>query len=163
MEIERTCAQNGEDRIMKIQDLVCNRPSLIRSRVGSVSAFGCMLQLYLLFPPTYVCTGSVQAKSKTEQCQCAFKYRSSARKRERECYNYVCVQFSVDLCQCIHICVHMYFLPIVQELCRESRGGRPGLSVLTSLLVSVDVKLYWTMLRHWSQLVPNMSTDIWGH
>ena len=41
---------------------------------------------------------------------------------------------------------------IVQEL-RESRGGRPGLSVLTSLLVSVDVKLYWTMLRHWSQLV----------
>ena len=30
---------------------------------------------------------------------------------------------------------------IVQELC-ESRGGRPGLSVLTSLLVSLDVKLY---------------------
>ena len=30
---------------------------------------------------------------------------------------------------------------IVQELC-ESRGGRPGLSVLTSLLVSVDIKLY---------------------
>ena len=41
--------------------------------------------------------------------------------------------------------------------------GRPGLSVLTSLLVSVDVKNYWTVLRHWSQLVPNMSTDIWGH
>ena len=36
-----------------------------------------------------------------------------------------------------------------QELC-ESRGGRPGLSVLTSLLVSVDVKLCWTMLWHWS-------------
>ena len=32
-------------------------------------------------------------------------------------------------------------LVIVQELC-ESRGGRPGLSVLTSLLVSVDVNLY---------------------
>ena len=30
---------------------------------------------------------------------------------------------------------------MVQELC-ESRGGRPGLSVLTSLLVSVDVKIY---------------------
>ena len=30
---------------------------------------------------------------------------------------------------------------IVQELC-ESRGGRPGLSVLTSLLASVEVKLY---------------------
>ena len=53
--------------------------------------------------------------------------------------------------------------PIVQELC-ERRGGRPGLSVLTSLLVSMDVKIYWTVLRHWSQLVPkSMSTDIWGH
>ena len=30
---------------------------------------------------------------------------------------------------------------IVQELC-ESRGGRPELSVLTSLLVSVDIKNY---------------------
>ena len=29
----------------------------------------------------------------------------------------------------------------VQELC-ESRGGRPRLSVLTSLMVSVDVKQY---------------------
>ena len=48
---------------------------------------------------------------------------------------------------------------IVQELC-ESRGGRPGLSVLTSLLVSVDVKIYCTVLRHWSQLVPNMTHDI---
>ena len=43
------------------------------------------------------------------------------------------------------------------------RDVHPGLFVLMSLLVSVDVKLYWTMLRHWSQLVPNMSTDIWGH
>ena len=32
-------------------------------------------------------------------------------------------------------------ITIVQELC-ESRGGRPELSVLTSLLVSVDVKNY---------------------
>ena len=32
-------------------------------------------------------------------------------------------------------------IEIVLELC-ESRGGRPGLSVLTSLLVSVDVKIY---------------------
>ena len=32
------------------------------------------------------------------------------------------------------------YLSRVQELC-ESRGGRPELSVLTSLLVSVDVKL----------------------
>ena len=30
---------------------------------------------------------------------------------------------------------------IVQELC-ESCGGRPGLAVLTSLLASVDVKIF---------------------
>ena len=47
-----------------------------------------------------------------------------------------------------------------QELC-ESRGGRPGRSVLMSLTVSVDVKQHWTVLR--SQFVPNMSTDIRGH
>ena len=34
-----------------------------------------------------------------------------------------------------------FIVTIVQELC-ESRGGHPGLSVLRSLLVSVDVKLY---------------------
>ena len=44
----------------------------------------------------------------------------------------------------------------VQELC-ESRGVRPELPVLLSLTVSVDVKQHWTMLRHWSQFVPNMS------
>ena len=48
-----------------------------------------------------------------------------------------------------------------QELC-ESRGGRPGLPVLMSLTVSVDVKQPWTMLTHWSKFVPNMSTDIRG-
>ena len=42
----------------------------------------------------------------------------------------------------------------VQELC-ESRGGRPGLPVLMNLTVSVDVKQHRTMLRHWSQFVPN--------
>ena len=50
----------------------------------------------------------------------------------------------------------------VQELC-ESRGGRLGLSVLMSLAVSVDVKQHWTVLRHWSQFVPSMSTGIRGH
>ena len=50
----------------------------------------------------------------------------------------------------------------VQELC-ENRGGRPGLTVPVSLPVSVDVKQHWTMLTHWSQFVPNMSTNIRGH
>ena len=52
----------------------------------------------------------------------------------------------------------------VQELCEtERRGGRLRLSVLTSLTVSVDVKQHRTVLRHWSQFVPDMSTDIRGH
>ena len=44
------------------------------------------------------------------------------------------------------------------QLC-ESRGGRPGLPVLMSLMpVFVDVMQQWTMLTHWSQFDPNMST-----
>ena len=50
----------------------------------------------------------------------------------------------------------------VQELC-ESRGGCPGISILMSLTVSVDVKQHWTALQHLSQFVPSMSTDTWGH
>ena len=41
----------------------------------------------------------------------------------------------------VYTCRYIVTTFIVQELC-ESRGGRPGLSVLTSLLVSVDVKIY---------------------
>ena len=37
----------------------------------------------------------------------------------------------------------------VQEPC-ESRGGRPGLTVLMSIMVSVDVKKHCTMLRYCS-------------
>ena len=46
---------------------------------------------------------------------------------------------------CVHVKINKRsfepFCVIVQELC-ESRGGRPGLSVLTSIRVSVDVKIY---------------------
>ena len=38
-----------------------------------------------------------------------------------------------------------------------------GSPSLTTLTVSVDVKQHWTVLRHWSQFVPNMSTDVRGH
>ena len=62
--------------------------------------------------------------------------------------------------RCGHLAAMQLQLTVIfKELC-DSRGGRPGLSVLTSHLVSVDVKIYCTVLRHWSQLVPNMSTDI---
>ena len=69
----------------------------------------------------------------------------------------VVVGWGEELCYICYVCQNVSI--IVQELC-ESRGGRPELSVLTSLLVSVDVKNYCTVLRHWSQLVPNMSIDI---
>ena len=50
---------------------------------------------------------------------------------------------------------------IVQELC-ESQGGRLGLSVRMSLMVSVDVSNIEPCFGT-GQFVPNMSTDIRGH
>ena len=101
----------------------------------------CILSRRELRNKTHSCLiHSVQTKEQNHSCLI-----HSAQKGVKE-QNHSCLIYSV----------------IVQELC-ESRGGRPGLSVLTSLLVSVDVKNYWTVLRHWSQLVPNVSTDMWGH
>ena len=80
---EREHTQNGEDRIT----FVCF------SFISSVFS----LQLVCVFSP-------VQAKSKTEQCQCAFKYHSI--EHEREHYNYACV--SVGLCPWIHIILCAY-------------------------------------------------------
>ena len=79
----------------------------------------------------------------------------------KKCFPYLLIALHIENNEIVRYKNRHYHYPldIVQELC-ESRGGRPGLSVLTSLLVSVDVKIYCTVLRHWSQLVPNMSTDI---
>ena len=41
----------------------------------------------------------------------------------------------------LSLCTDITGCIIVQELC-ESQGGRPGLFVLMSLLVSVDVNIY---------------------
>ena len=41
----------------------------------------------------------------------------------------------------------------------KSAGGRLQLNTHTPYVCG----FYWTVLRHWSQLVPNMSNDIWGH
>ena len=43
-ERERTCTQNGEDRIVKVQELVYNKPNLISSHVQYIA-----IQLYYLF------------------------------------------------------------------------------------------------------------------
>ena len=63
----------------------------------------------------------------------------------------------------LNACKHGPFWIRAQELC-ESRDGRPGLSVLTSLTVSVDAKA--TLNRASSighSLSLNMSADIRGH
>ena len=41
----------------------------------------------------------------------------------------------------------------------KSAAGRLQLNTHTPYVCG----FYWTVLRHWSQLVPNMSNDIWGH
>ena len=61
----------------------------------------------------------VQAKKKKKKkknkkkLSIANVHSSIIVERERECYNYARVQFSVGLCQCIHICVHTYVIVCV--------------------------------------------------
>ena len=103
---------------MKIQELVYNRPNLIRSHVGSVSTFGQFQAsvLYLLFFLPTQCNQCVFSQCwQKVKLNNASVHSSIIEKctKERECYNYVCVQFSVDLCQHIHICVHMCVLVCV--------------------------------------------------
>ena len=64
-----------------------------------------------------------------------FSPRVSSKSWSRWC----CVAGSTRIFCFVHLFPDL--TAIVQEQC-ESRGGRPGLSVLTSLLVSVDVKQY---------------------
>ena len=123
---------------MKIQELVYNRPNLIKSQVGSVSTFGCMLQFCILFFFQLMCVfSSVQAKSKTEQCHCAFKYHSRDE-REKESAIIMCV-FSLVLVYvsiynvvfvCIYICIFLYvyvftngctFVPL--SVCADGEWG----------------------------------------
>ena len=76
------------------------------------------------------CLSDYESKKKYVRCVC--------QRRRTHC----------PVCPLQEYSIKRAFAHIVQELC-ESRGGRPaGLSVLTSLLVSVDVKQHRTMLRH---------------
>ena len=116
---------------MKIQELFYSRPSLI----GSVSIFRCMLQfrIFCFLSPTYVC---IQSRQKVKLSSAnVHSLLSRARKRERECYNYTRVQFSVGLCQWVHICAHVYVLVCVcvgqgvpicvtVSMCRQGSGGQ---------------------------------------
>ena len=115
---------------MKIQELVYNRPQSDKSgRVHFNLWLYVQFRIFFFFLLQLMCAfSSVQAKSQTEQCRCAFKYHRSAQKRKRECYSYVCVQFSVGLCQCIHVLVcvcvrqrvHIF---VTVGMCRRGGGG----------------------------------------
>ena len=110
-----------------------------------------LLLFYFLHQP-------VHNRPQTPVTFCCFMSCSQERKRRTDQMSGVCGGQSMYLLQSSGD----VWTFRVQELC-ESRGGRPGLSVLTILMVSVDVQQYWSMLTHWSQFVPNMSTDIRGH
>ena len=82
-------------------------------------------------------------------CHCGYKnFRAS-----KQCYDFQCLGLLACTQMLMRATAHRACTDtiresalevdsaVVQELC-ESRGGRPGLSVLTSLLVSVDVKNY---------------------
>ena len=57
---------------------------------------------------------SLQAKGKTEQCSAIVPSGITVMHgRERVSAIIVCIQFSVGLCQGIHVCVHIYFLVCV--------------------------------------------------
>ena len=121
--------------------------------------FLCWLLFRYPFHPRVTTVARKKSRSFCQKCRWQVTAKHAYTIRIEPCFgighnlSLICQMTSEDI---------KHQLNIVQELC-ESRGGRPGLSVLTSLLVSVDVKIYWTVLRHWSQLVPNMPTDIWGH
>ena len=102
---------------MKMQELVYNRSNLIRSQVGFVSTFGCVLQFHIflsfsLFFQLMCVFSSVQAKSETEQCQCAFMYHSSAQTKESAiimcAFSLVLAYVSVYILVCICMFLHVY-------------------------------------------------------
>ena len=109
-ERERACTQNGEDRIVKIQELVYNRPNLIRSEVGSVSTFGCVLQFRFFFSFLFsnLCVYSVQCRQKVKLNNANVHLSIIVvHKREKESDINMC-EFSLVFVYRIHIFVHIY-------------------------------------------------------
>ena len=101
---------------MKIQELVYNRPNLIRSRVGSVSTFGCMLQFRIFFFFFFnLCVYSVQCRQKVKLNNASV--HSSiivVHEREKESAIIICVFSLVLACVsvyifcCMYICMFLY-------------------------------------------------------
>ena len=100
---------------MNTQELVYNRPNLIRSQVGSVSTFGCMLQfcIFLFFFLQLMC---VQCRQKVKLISASVHSSIIAEhEREKESAIIMCV-FSLVLAYVsgyILFYVHMYVLVCV--------------------------------------------------
>ena len=83
----------------------------------------------------------IKKKSETRMSASGLKQNPNTLKVKKNTYSrYNTCEFSPLSC-CLSVAVSLDKRVIVQELC-ESRGGRPGLSILMSLLVSVDIKNY---------------------
>ena len=107
---------------MKIQELVYNRPNLIRSQVGSVSTFGCMLQFRIFFSLSNLCVYSVQCRQKVKLNNANVHSGIIVSiTKEKESAIIMCVQFSVGLCQWIHIilCAYIYMYVLVCACVRQ--------------------------------------------
>ena len=119
---------------MKIQELVYNRPNLIRSRVGSISTFGCMLQFHIFFFLHLMCVFSpVQAKSKQKNTA---SVHSSIIEHEREkesaiimwVFSLVLAYVSgyIILCICMFLYVYVFARGCISVSLSVCAGGEWG-------------------------------------
>ena len=91
---------------MKIQELVYNRPNLIRSQVGSVATFDCMLQFRIFFFFSNLCVYSVQCRQKVKLNNA--NVLSSIIVSSTKESTITMHVFSVGLCRWIHIILCAY-------------------------------------------------------
>ena len=80
----------------KIQELVYNRPSLIRSQVGSVSTFGCKLQFHICF--------FFPLNLRVYSVQCRQKVKLNNASALSSITMIMCVFSSVDTYLCAYVC-----------------------------------------------------------
>ena len=102
------------------------------------------------FEPWFLCRHTLKPQARCKPHCWNFQTTVSSQGKDHNVVTPVCLHFMQQSLRYMVVRAQ----DRVQELC-ESRGGRPGYFVLTSLAVSVDIKQHWTMLRHWSQFVPN--------
>ena len=97
--------------MVKIQELVNNRPNLIRSQVGSISSFGHTLQfrIFLILFFSNLCVYSVQCRQKVKLNNASVHSSIIVmHKREKESAIIICVFSLVLEYVSVYICVRIY-------------------------------------------------------